>query len=59
LSVILDGTTSELTVGEIYRFRVQAVNEFGDSDFSEILKASLGSVPNKPHTPYKIEEKSS
>jgi hypothetical protein len=59
LAVVLNGTASGLSVGEIYRFRVQAVNEFGDSDFSENIRASLGSVPNKPYTPYKIEDKSS
>ncbi len=42
-------------MGVIYRFIVQAVNEFGDSDFSEIVKCSLGSVPQKPFSPSKIE----
>jgi Fibronectin type III domain len=59
LSVVLDATTVGLATGTLYRFKVQAVNEFGDSDFSEDVKASLGSVPSKPHTPVKVEMKSS
>lgn len=59
LSVVLNAATVGLATSTIYRFKVQAVNEFGDSDFSEDIKASLGSVPSKPHTPVKVEIKSS
>lgn len=59
MDVTLQAATAGLSLNTLYRFRVQAVNEFGDSDFSEDLKSSLGSVPNKPHTPRKVEYKSS
>jgi len=51
LAVVVKASGASLQLGVIYRFIVQAVNEFGDSDFSEIVKCSLGSVPNKPFTP--------
>lgn len=58
-SVTLNAADIGLLSSTIYRFKVQATNEFGDSDYSEDLKASLGSVPSKPHSPVKVEIKSS
>ena len=48
-----------LVVGNTYRFKVQATNSYGDSDYSEETRAALGALPAQPNSPYKIEKLSS
>ena len=55
LEVDIDSVTAGLSTGVIYRFRVQAVNQFGSSDYSQDTLASLGSVPMIPNSPVKVE----
>lgn len=40
-----------LVSGQIYRFRLQAVNSVGNSDYSDIVDYALVDVPSKPQTP--------
>lgn len=55
----VDATANSLVAGTTYRFYLQAVNAFGPSGSSEETRAALGSHPNKPNAPYKIESQSS
>ena len=58
LSVNLD-TTDGLVASTVYRFVLVASNSFGDSEQSEELRAALGSLPDQPNAPEKVEEESS
>ena len=49
---------NSMTVGVTYRFTLQAENQYGFSGFSEEIRAALGSLPDKPDPPVKIELKS-
>lgn len=40
-----------LVSGQIYRFRLQAVNSVGNSDYSDIVDYALVDVPPKPQSP--------
>jgi hypothetical protein len=42
-----------MTKGLLYRFRVRAVNSFGFSKYSDVLKVGLGGLPSKPSAPIK------
>jgi len=47
-----------LTLGTTYRFYLVAENEFGLSQNSEETRAALGSYPNQPNSPSKVESES-
>jgi hypothetical protein len=42
LTVTLDTIVNSLLSGTTYRFKLQATNLYGDSDFSEETRAALG-----------------
>jgi hypothetical protein len=35
-----------VTTGTTYRFKIQAVNAYGDSDYSEETRVALGNLPS-------------
>jgi len=37
-----------MTAGQFYNFRLRSMNILGFSDFSDILRVGLGSLPSKP-----------
>ena len=55
----VDKTLHSLSEGQTYRFYLVAANEFGSSENSEETRAALGSFPNQPNPPYKVEDESS
>ena len=47
-TVQADDVSNPLTPGEFYRFRYRAKNSLGYSEYSDILRVGLGSLPSKP-----------
>ena len=56
--ITLDKTLYSLTPGSIYKFKYQAVNNFGASDFSDEVEAAVSSFPGKPAAPTKVAAES-
>ena len=48
MSHILTVADDSILSYESYRFRIQAVNLYGKSDFSEELTAAIAPLPSKP-----------
>ena len=46
---LLTTSNDNITSYEEYRFRLMAVNLYGDSDFSEELPAAIAPLPSKPN----------
>jgi len=44
-------TATGLTYGLVYKFKVEAQNGFGYSDFSEEISILCASFPEKPNAP--------
>lgn len=41
----------DLTPGLVYKFKIQARNSFGLSEYTDMLELTIGFVPNKPEVP--------
>ena len=54
----VDSTTYSLVAGTTYRFTLEAVNKFGASGESQYVLAALGTYPNQPNAPTKLESHS-
>ena len=55
LTVELTVASNGLVAGTTYRFKLQAVNQYGASYSSEETYAAVGSLPPQPNAPYKDE----
>jgi hypothetical protein len=40
--------SGEVAAYQKYRFRIKAVNDYGNSDYSEELQAAIAPLPSKP-----------
>jgi hypothetical protein len=43
--------TTELVAGNVYSFKVRAINDVGEGQFSDILAVIAGTIPDKTPTP--------
>ena len=41
----MDVLADSLSAGQIYYFKIQAVNDVGDSEFSDVASAALAPLP--------------
>ena len=58
MSHVLTDTEDGLVSGEKYRFRIKAVNSFGDSAYSPELEVAAAPLPTAPERVVKVQEHS-